>query len=168
MENRLIALELVLDGLGLPTKIDTLDDRILLQKSVYLAQASGVDLGYRFSWYVHGPYSTSLAGDYYALRNAVAIGERPSEGKTLLDPVAKKIKNIQPILDVPEQTHLTKRQWMELVSSLHYLKTRVTKGDAEDAKKQIKKLKPHLAEHTTEAETALEHCGFYEIRTPAL
>ena len=36
------------------------DDRLRLQKFVYLLQAHGIYLGYDFSWYLRGPYCTSL------------------------------------------------------------------------------------------------------------
>ena len=46
---------------------DTLDDRKRFQKTVYLIQAFGIDLGYDFNWYVHGPYSPELAKVGYKL-----------------------------------------------------------------------------------------------------
>lgn len=42
-------------------KMDGFDDRLRLQKIVYMLQAFGVNLGYGFSWYFRGPYCTSLA-----------------------------------------------------------------------------------------------------------
>ena len=44
------------------------DGRLTLQKSVYLLQSFGVYIGYRFSWYVRGPYSTRLASNGFELR----------------------------------------------------------------------------------------------------
>ena len=40
--------------------MDTFNDRLRLQKFVYLLQAHGIYLGYDFSWYLRGPYCTSL------------------------------------------------------------------------------------------------------------
>lgn len=37
------------------------EHRLRLQKFVYLLQAFDVRLGYDYSWYLHGPYSTRLA-----------------------------------------------------------------------------------------------------------
>ena len=34
--------------------LETIDDRILLQKKIYLAQDIGLPLGYGYSWYIHG------------------------------------------------------------------------------------------------------------------
>jgi len=45
------------------------ESRLRIQKSVYLLEALGVKemKNYGFSYYVRGPYSPSLAKDYYAL-----------------------------------------------------------------------------------------------------
>lgn len=43
------------------------ENRIRIQKYVYLAKYFGLDLGYSHSMYLHGPYSSSLANDYYDL-----------------------------------------------------------------------------------------------------
>jgi len=48
-------------------KIDTFEDRLKLQKLVYIARYYGIDLGYNFSEYLRGPYSPELADDYYML-----------------------------------------------------------------------------------------------------
>jgi uncharacterized protein YwgA len=43
------------------------NDRLIFQKTIYLLQAFGLYLGYYFSWYIHGPYSTTLTRDGFAL-----------------------------------------------------------------------------------------------------
>lgn len=43
----------------------SINERLRLQKLVYLLQASGVKLGYGFSWYKYGPYSQELVQDSY-------------------------------------------------------------------------------------------------------
>jgi len=47
--------------------IEKLEDRLLIQKIVYIARFFGIDLGYHFDRYLRGPYSTELADDYYKL-----------------------------------------------------------------------------------------------------
>ena len=51
-------------------KIDTFEDRLKLQKIVYIAHYFGVDLGYTFNEYIRGPYSPELADDYYELNES--------------------------------------------------------------------------------------------------
>lgn len=46
---------------------ETLEGRKQFQKTIYLMQAFGIDLGYEYNWYVHGPYSPDLAEVGYAL-----------------------------------------------------------------------------------------------------
>jgi uncharacterized protein YwgA len=48
-------------------KIDTFEDRLRLQKIIYIAKHFGIDLGYSFNEYLRGPYSPELADDYYEL-----------------------------------------------------------------------------------------------------
>lgn len=52
--------------------MDTFDDRLRLQKFIYLLQAYGVYLGYDFSWYLRGPYCSSLATDGFILDDIYA------------------------------------------------------------------------------------------------
>jgi hypothetical protein len=44
---------------------NTMEDRLRLQKTVYLLQTYGLRLGYGFSWYRYGPYSQELVYDAY-------------------------------------------------------------------------------------------------------
>ena len=41
--------------------------RLTLQKTVYLLQSFGLDLGYKFVWYIHGTYCPLLANDGFAI-----------------------------------------------------------------------------------------------------
>jgi len=54
--------------LGYKFKVEEeFDKRFRLQKYVFLARFFGLDLGYDFDLYMHGPYSPDLAKDYYEL-----------------------------------------------------------------------------------------------------
>ena len=48
-------------------KRNSTEDRLKLQKMVYLLQAYGMRLGYGFVWYKYGPYSKTLVSDAYAV-----------------------------------------------------------------------------------------------------
>src|SRR5205807_10531285 len=60
-----------IQSLGLSSKLQTFrvdfEKRLEFQKTIYLLQEAGADLGYQFGWYKHGPYSSSLADDAYVL-----------------------------------------------------------------------------------------------------
>lgn len=66
MNRRQIALKLVLDELGMDQSMVSFDDRLMLQKTIYLLQQMGIHLGYPFSWYLRGPYSRDLTADAFA------------------------------------------------------------------------------------------------------
>ena len=55
-------------------KRDSFEERLKLQKIIYLLQDSGMQLGYGFGWYKYGPYSQDLVSDAYAV-----LGSRKSE-----------------------------------------------------------------------------------------
>ena len=42
---------------------ESFEDRLKIQKYVYLADRYGLKSGYDFDMYLHGPYSTQLAED---------------------------------------------------------------------------------------------------------
>lgn len=46
--------------------MSSFENRIKLQKLIYILQSEGIDFGYEFTWYIRGPYSSLLADDGYA------------------------------------------------------------------------------------------------------
>lgn len=154
MDRGQIALKLFLDELDVPFEIKTFDDRKRVQKAVYLGQLSGVDLGYRFGWYIRGPYSTSLTRDYFSLAEAVAAGDTDWEGLTLKKTVRKKLARISPLMAPPEEVDLSTEDWLELVASLHFLRS-VSKLDEHEALKILNKEKNHLFPFVKHAKKAL-------------
>lgn len=52
--------------LGINPKMETFGERKRVQKTVYLLdKVFGLDFGYRFSWYLHGPYSPEVTKIIY-------------------------------------------------------------------------------------------------------
>lgn len=101
-------------------KMDTFNDRLRLQKLVYMVEAFGVYLGYDYSWYLRGPYCTSLARAGFELEQiAYKIPDR-AKAKFMYPETQKKFdratKFIASIMKNPDD--LTK---LEIVSSLHLL-----------------------------------------------
>lgn len=162
MDTRLIVLELVLRELGIESKIDTLEDRIHLQKAIYLSQEAGLSLGYRYSWYVRGPYSTSLTRDYYFLQMAYGDDSEGGHSRSLRRHVKSILSKIKPIMTVPPDVDVSPSAWLELVSSSHYLLKTVGKDDHEAARKKLRKLKPHLSKYIAQAERELTTIGLLQ------
>jgi len=69
--------------LGCEFKIhESFEDRLRLQKYVYLADRYGLKSGYDFDMYLRGPYSPKLAEDYYKpfdVENALPVEFRSQD-----------------------------------------------------------------------------------------
>ncbi len=99
--------------------IDTISERILLQKKIYLSQDIGLSLGYGYSWYIHGPYSTDLTTVAYQI---IPEGIEAIEGKVLKEPFASMIKKVNDLENVISTNNLqiSVVQWYELLASIAY------------------------------------------------
>ena len=51
--------------------MDTFDGRLRFQKTVQLLQSFGLDLGYRYNWYLRGPYCPDLTKDGFELKEVI-------------------------------------------------------------------------------------------------
>jgi uncharacterized protein YwgA len=119
MDRQQIGVKLAIDGLNLPFKIDGFQDRLIMQKSVYLAQAAGVNLGYYYHWYLYGPYSPSLTRDEYAIAMDISADMDESEGWKLDNISSQRLERIRGIFAEPERDKLAKK--LELLASVHFL-----------------------------------------------
>lgn len=155
MDSRLIALKLFLDELGIPDDTSTIENRKLIQKAVYLGQCAGADLGYRFGWHKMGPYSADLAKDYYLLSDVLALGDRDYEGRTLQRHKQENLKGVSPLINPPEGIALNKPDWLELISSLHFMR-KIRGLDEEQAKQALIEEKPRLSNFVEQAQEKLQ------------
>ena len=92
MDARLETLQLVLAELGIDPEIETIDQRVIFQKAIYLAQAGGVPLRYRYNWYVMGPYSPNLTKDYYEFHAQQGAARQNQESFVLKEQFAKILR----------------------------------------------------------------------------
>ncbi len=133
MDRQQIGLKLTIDELKLPFQIDSFTDRLILQKTVYLAQAAGVDLGYYYHWYLHGPYCPSLTRDEYAIDGEISHGMDDSQSWKLDDESVAIMQRLKGIFAGLERNDL--RRKLELLASVHFLVHR--KQVAQDNIKEI-------------------------------
>jgi uncharacterized protein YwgA len=154
MEAKHIALKLILDELNVSDNIESIDDRKRVQKAIYLGQLAGVQLGYRFGWYKKGPYSPHLTKDYYALAEAIEMGESDYSKVRLHSDVRAKLASIKPLFNVPSGIDLPQEDWLELVSSVHYL-LKISKRDEEGAREVLQREKENLYPYAETAKQAL-------------
>lgn len=143
MDINQVALKLVLDGIGEDSSIASVDDRLRLQKAIYLSQAAGINLGYHYSWYVKGPYSPGLTQDYYKLSEALAADDKTHEGMVLNASLMGNLARVRQILNTPEGVNTSKPSWYEALASIHFLIA--TSGYTVDkSREHLKMVKPHL------------------------
>jgi uncharacterized protein YwgA len=146
MDRQQIGLKLTVEGLKLPFLINTFEDRLILQKAVYLAQTAGVNLGYYYHWYLHGPYCPSLTRDEYAIGCEHGQGIDDSEGWKLDDESAGRIKKLKNL--IPKSNRPELRRKLELLASVHFLINRrqVLQNDAREITETLKRFKKDFSE----------------------
>ena len=126
-----------------------LDTRIKIQKFVYFAQACfGLNFDYRHTLYIYGPYSPTLANDYFRIRDIKDVpsgepGSWPKE-KEFLD-FAKEHNGVD---------------WLEIASTLVYLHKvyKVPVGGLIDYAERVKRKfpRPQIEDVCSE----MRHTGF--------
>ena len=161
MDRQQIGVKLTIDGLKLPFRIDTFEDRLILQKAVYLAQAGGVNLGYYYHWYLHGPYSPSLTRDEYAIATDISVGLDESKGWKLDDSSSQRLEEIRSIFTEPERGRLAKR--LELFASVHFLieQKQVSRVDTSRITATLKRFNKDFSEE--DVKKALEELKSYGL-----
>lgn len=139
MDRQQIGVRLALKALGREPQIDSFtesfEDRLILQKTVYLAQAKGIHLGYYYKWYLHGPYCSSLTKDLYAIDSEGKYADEEcgrwnldEESSNRLGKLADLFSEIGPEDDLADN--------LELLASVHFLVERkqVSKRNVEQIK----------------------------------
>ena len=106
--------------------------RLRIQKSIYLLSVLGVPevKGYAFSHYVRGPYSPSLAKDYYALETTPV-----SPKKVMLS--SRQLRIIKECVEKGDA-------FLEAVSTLHSIAMSNKNHSEEEIINHVRDLKPHL------------------------
>lgn len=128
MDRQQIGLKLALSALQQELDLTGFDPRLVLQKSIYLAQAAGVDLGYTFTWYLRGPYSPALTRDAFALR--AELSQNSEEWKEwALDPGSvTRLDHLRTLFAAIPAPEFARR--LELLASAHFLiRTRQSPAD---------------------------------------
>ena len=99
--------------LGKDLDMDSFEDRIRLQKVMYILKRAGIGLNYSFGWHIRGPYSPNLADDGYLYRENKTEVEFQYTFNEKEKQVIDKIKTISDYLKTEENS--------ELLASLLYL-----------------------------------------------
>ena len=161
MDRQQIGVKLAIDSLDLPFKVKTFQDRLIMQKAVYIAQAKGVNLGYFYHWYIYGPYSPSLTRDEFAIAADIAADLDDSRGWKLDEKSSQRLKEIRTIFSGPDRDALATK--LELLASVHFLidRKQVSKIDTRQITTTLKRYNKDFSEHDVEG--ALEELQDYGL-----
>lgn len=118
------------------------DDRLKMQKMVYLLQEQGVNIGhYGFDWYKHGPYSQVLLDDMYIEAGSVCV-------ELKYTPEAEqRIERLKTIFfDEEAEEIYGMKNWTECLASIHFLKNKELGSNTseEEVLRVLIQRKPHL------------------------
>lgn len=101
------------NNLGVEPRLDNFSSRKQLQKLTYLVEAFGIFLGFKFSWYLHGPYDRRLTAVLYD-DNREESDRNVDDKYPNEEEITKKLKEF-----LGRDIHSSKT--LELIVSLHYL-----------------------------------------------
>lgn len=86
------------------------DNRLKLQKFVYLLQEYGVNLGYSFSLYLRGPYSPEVAKDGFQVEDFSTMPQIKPANVDIENRFSEFARRFRP--------HRNETEWLEAASSL--------------------------------------------------
>lgn len=106
--------------------------RLILQKTIYLMQAFGLNVGYSYSWYLGGPYSVGLSHDAYKV--ADRFDEAPHI-KFVENDAEKRFGKF--LLFLSDKKNDDK--WLEIASSTHFLHVALSMNGKDEIYEEVKR-----------------------------
>ena len=120
--------------------MDTFEGRLRLQKFVYLLQAHDIYLGYDFSWYLRGPYCTTLATSGFMLNEFYPMMSTHPKEKSegfLSSTIRARFKKFRNFIQGKESDS----NFLEAAASLDFLiKTNMVQNDDMAVEKVFQKM----------------------------
>lgn len=101
------------------------NNRLKVQKYIFIARKFGVKLPYKYSLYIRGPYSSSLADDYYKIEN---------------------FQEYEPLIINEDFFNLVRNKtekWLEYAATLIMIRDRYAQITDEQLIRLVKSVKPH-------------------------
>jgi len=121
--------------LGLELSVNTFTQRKKLQKLTYLLQKFCVDMGFSYSWYLHGPYSPELTRALFDSANKY----QPSK---LTKQETERVRTLKANLGA----NLESTDFLELVVSLHFIKSQMPSATFSEITQVLRQKKPFFTE----------------------
>ena len=138
----------------------TFEHRLRLQKFVYLLQAFDVYLGYDYSWYLRGPYCSTLAASGFALTGFYDDIPAGAAMRFSTPSVHARFKRFKEFIDGREGDNA----FLEMAASLHFLEGKGGLGREEALERVAKKRPEFTKEGSEEVRRSLEKAGFFSGR----
>ena len=133
----------------------TFDHRLRMQKFVYLMQSFDVYLGYDYSWYLRGPYCSTLAASGFSLAGFYAdipSGAGMHFSSALVQDRFDRFKRFV-------RGHENDNAFLEIAASLHFLEGEGDLGREEVLDKVVKKRPEFTKEQCVKVRSYLEKWG---------
>jgi len=145
MQESAIILEAVYNNIfNKDANFSTFTDRLQVQKTVYLLQEMGLNIGdYGYRWYKHGPYSQKVQDDTFFISNNLPL-VRVEASKLRFNETAIEIMEKFKRFFAYEREY-NDSEWLEAIASIHYLLNyKMSLPDYEKVITKLKELKPYL------------------------
>lgn len=130
------------------------DSRLIFQKTIYLLHAFGLQLGYRFTWYIRGPYSPALARKGYELTRKF---KESSDVRFARESSEQKFREFLEFLGEKKNDAI----WLETLASIHFLKHMYPVRAEEKIIEMVLQKQPYLT--PSEIKNALSHLKKYGL-----
>ena len=101
-------------------KLETKEDRIIMQKTFFLLEEFGCKLGYGFSWFANGPHSQSLNHDSIHVCMMKENYELTTKDYTF----SKESEDMFKLFSEWFGTEVIDAKMLQLVASLRFIRTR--------------------------------------------
>ena len=118
--------------------LTSFDARLVFQKTIYLLQAFGLFLGFKFSWYISGPYSPTVA--HYGYQLAKMNKELPLVRFTRV----KSERRFKKFLDFLG-SRKNDREWLEIIASIHLLRKLYPRRSKNEILQLVANKQPHFS-----------------------
>ncbi len=139
MDRQQILLGKVLEAAQMSLNVGTFDERLILQKAVYLLQSAGVHLGYRFRWYLRGPYSPDMTAGAFGIVGEGEAARQELHGWKLDSETRERIERMKPLLASRGDKAAQARRMELLGSALFLINTHQAKANEPEAVSSILK-----------------------------
>jgi len=160
MNRQQLLFGLALREAGVPLDVSSFDHRLVIQKAVCVLQHAGIHLGYRFRWYLRGPYSTEVASDAFWLAGQSKAFAEELEGWRLDEASRSRIADLKALFTATSVSALAER--LELLGSILFMvRTKQAAPEAKDITRLLRSNNKHFKEaEVSEALATLSRYGF--------